>query len=249
MNNLKRKTFSKKIDTESNDEVEKSVKKNGAKSLVKSDTEESDEEIKTKKTDRKPRTPRAKKALINEDIESKNDLVIKDMSSINPISDDEFKSNPKASKKARGFLQSTAIDTNLYQEKFRTEDAPKSPKVKMADCDTPVNTPRVAKNSRLHKQPSFDESNNENKQFNGHHLIMDSPKPSTNKLTGGHSAAMNKIKSCLQEPQAPRSPLALVNINNKESGFMLVKKRKNVLKCDAWTQTDQSYLSAQKNNF
>lgn len=75
---------------------------------------------------------------------------------------------------------------------------------------------------------------------------MDSPKLSTNKLTGAHNSAINKIK---QDAQPPRSPLALVNINDKQSGFMLVKKRKNVLKCDAWTQTDQSYLSTLKKFF
>lgn len=79
---------------------------------------------------------------------------------------------------------------------------------------------------------------------------MDSPKTSsTNRLNGMHGTPMNKLKSSLQESQAPRSPLALVNINSKESGFILVKKRKNVIKCDKSTQTDQSYLTSQRNNF
>lgn len=58
-------------------------------------------------------------------------------------------------------MQSTAIDANLLQEK---RDDVKSPKVKKTDLETPVNTPKVGKNSRLHKQPSSDESNIENKQ-------------------------------------------------------------------------------------
>lgn len=56
---------------------------------------DSDEEIKTKKKESKPKTPRAKKTVISEDVESKDDQVFKDVSSINPVSDDEFKLNQK----------------------------------------------------------------------------------------------------------------------------------------------------------
>lgn len=73
---------------------------------------------------------------------------------------------------------------------------------------------------------------------------MDSPKIS-NKLTEVHNPTINKMK----EIQPRMSPLALVNLNDKQNGFLLVKKRKNVLKCDAWTQTDQSYLSTLKKIF
>lgn len=56
---------------------------------------DSDEEIKTKKKESKPKTPRTKKTVISEDVESKDDQVFKDVSSINPVSDDEFKLNQK----------------------------------------------------------------------------------------------------------------------------------------------------------
>lgn len=66
------------------------------------------------------------------------------------------------------------------------------------------------------------------------------------KLNGAQKDVLNKIKP--NNPlkyDAPRSPLALANLE-KDSGFILVKKRKNIVKSDAYTQTEQSYLQTHK---
>ncbi len=52
---------------------------------------------------------------------------------------------------------------------------------------------------------------------------------------------INKIKQHQSTMNAPRSPLALSNMD-KKSGVVLVKKRKNVPKSTIATQTDDSYL-------
>jgi hypothetical protein len=52
---------------------------------------------------------------------------------------------------------------------------------------------------------------------------------------------INKIKQHQSTMNAPRSPLALSNLD-KKSGVVLVKKRKNVPKSTIATQTEESYL-------
>ncbi len=54
---------------------------------------------------------------------------------------------------------------------------------------------------------------------------------------------INRIKQQQSTTNAPRSPLALSNLD-KKSGVVLVKKRKNVPKSTIATQTEESYLKA-----